>query len=181
MAIMGGRASIGLAAAALLAAVPATAQFEPGDRVRVHAAGQRSIIGTLRSLDETALVLKPDGSDELVTVNRSRMRGVDVSQRRSRKARGGLIGFLGGAAAGMAVGHGIAGSCSERDFLCLYPREARGTYMAVSAVAFGLIGGVIGAAVAPGEKWGRVPVDRIRVGVLTGPARGVGLGVSVGF
>jgi hypothetical protein len=155
MAIMGGRASIGLAAAALLAAVPATAQIEPGDRVRVHAAGQRSIIGTLRSLDETA--------------------------RRSRKARGGLIGFLGGAAAGMAVGHGIAGSCSERDFLCLYPREARGTYMAVSAVAFGLIGGVIGAAVAPGEKWGRVPVDRIRVGVLTGPARGVGLGVSVGF
>jgi hypothetical protein len=181
MAIMRGRASIGLAAAALLAAVPAAAQIELGDRVRVHAAGQRSIIGTLQSLDETALVLKPDGSGDLVTVNRSRMRGVDVSQRRSRKGRGALIGLVGGVAAGAAVGSLIASDCSEVEFLCLYPREARHAYIAVSAIGFGLLGGVLGAVVAPGERWDRVPVDRVRVRVLTGPARAVGLGVSITF
>jgi hypothetical protein len=181
MPIVRGRPSIGLATAVLLAAVPAAAQIVPGNRVRVHAAGQRSLVGTLQSLDETALILNPHGSSDAVTIDRSRVQRVDISQRRGRKGRGGLIGFIGGAALGAALGAGIAADCSEEDFLCLYPREQRGAYMAGSAVALGVVGAVIGAAVSPGEKWGRVPLDRVRVGVLPCPARGVGVVVSFGF
>lgn len=181
MAIVRGRVSIGLAAAALLSAVPAAAQISPGDRVRVHAAGQRSIVGTLQSLDETALVLKPAGGGDLVTVNRAGVRGIDLSQRRSRKGRGALIGLVAGAGAGAAVGSLMVSDCSELEFLCLYPREARDSYIAVSAIGFGLLGGVLGAVVAPGEKWDPVPGDRVRVTVLTGRPRAVGLGVSITF
>lgn len=184
MAIASGRVLTGLAAAALLAAAPAAAQIEPGERVRVHVAGQRSIVGTLRSLDEATLVVKAEGSNDVVTVSRSRLRGVDLSERRSRKKVGGLIGFVGGAAAGVATG--IAADATEETVYCIFlPPEECGNYRAGRVIAFGVLGGALGATlgavVAPGERWGPVPADRVRVSVLTGRARAVGLSVSFRF
>ena len=165
-----------LAGLALLAfgAAPAVVadEVETGTRVRVMAPGVGTIVGALVASDAEAVTLQTAKGD-LRRIPRAELRRLDVSRRPGRRGRGALIGLAAGAVGGYIWAASTnPDGCTRSEYnFCffdgpLFTDEQSG---AMGAVALGALGAVVGALVAPGERWERVPDSAVRVSVA--PAR----------
>ncbi len=167
----------GLALLTLAAAAPVVRADElaTGTRVRVMAPMMGgTIVGSLVASDAEALTLQTAKGD-LRRVPRADLRHLDVSRKPSRRGRGALIGLAAGAVGGYiwAASTNPDGGCEPEPYaFCIFggPLFTDEQSGAMGAVALGGIGAIVGALVAPGEKWERVPDSAVRVSLA--PVRG---------
>jgi hypothetical protein len=186
----------GLAAALLLVALAvgpvwADDPASPAQRVRltVPTLHENAIVGRLVAADDLALRIEKagrEGKAETITVPRAALTRLEVSRSRSRKGKGALIGALIGIGASVAVGLAAGDDCSslplgddlgsrlERN-LC-FDSGDMGLMTAILAVPAGT---VVGALVAPGEKWETADATTMRVGILS--SRGFGVRLALSF
>jgi hypothetical protein len=164
-----------------------------GTRVRLTVAGRGRLVGNVAELRHDTLVLerRRNGEIERLSLLRADVRGTEVSERRSRKTTGALIGMLAGLAGGVALGVAGGDDCapdpgpasfvnlgaSLSSSLCV----GRGEGAFLAAFVLMPLGGAVGAAVAPGEKWRRVDSPRLSVGVTAPRGGGAAARVSVRF
>ncbi len=145
-----------------------------GDKVRVTTEEER-VVGYWVSLDDNQLTLNTEARDSSLVLPLASLTKLEVSKGlKSRTLKGAGIGFLVGAAAGLAFGAiacAIAGDCEDDT-----------VYV---ALIFGAIGAPLGAGTGAVigsfikvDSWETVPLDRIRVSLRP---RGGGLEVSAKF
>jgi len=153
-----------------------------GARVRVTAPtvsrrvfrddAKRRLVGTIVSQDDEALTLRGGNLREPTVVPRSSIQKLEISRRRSQRLKGFLIGFL----AGTAVGIGLT-AVNEGSTLC-DSGGVSGCDVVLSAIVPGLPAALLGAVLAPGERWEEV-ASGSPVAVRLTPAPGGGLGISL--
>ena len=151
-----------------------TPPLESGARVRatvIDTAGgiieYTEVSGRLVGLDESLLTMTV--SNALMEIPRSNIAVVETQVQKGRKLRGTAIGLGIGGALGAVMGYS-----DGDDPPGMFSMDA-GHKAAVGAVAFGVIGGLIGALAAPGEQWQEIPADRIQLGFGQGPDGASGL------
>jgi len=175
-----------LAFAAVVVAAPLSAQqpqqLRPGQRVRVSVDSlpqrQLRLVGTVASLSPGYLVLMGADSGPLtIPVRIVRKLEVSSGTTGSKAAEGALLGFLGGASVGALIGVLGIPRCGFRRATCEF---ATPVGAAIGGLVGMFVGGVIGAQVSR-ERWESVPLDRLRVTVLSRPGSRLGLGFSLGF
>ena len=160
--------------AASLALGPADVGATPpevplGSRVRVRVeARTEPVVGTLAEWNETQLRVAL-GDQRAVVVPRAEIRQLEMLSKPSRKRKGAIIGasILGGTMLGLFVWY-----CGT-DTGCQGTNGGRVAGLLAGSV---LVGGLVGAGVAPGEQWRRVDLG---VGLTKGG--GVGARVSIAF
>jgi len=170
----------------LVANTVAAEELGTGARVRVilKGIGTKPIVGSLVASDAEALTLRT-GKGEPRRVLVADVRRLEVSRRPGRRGRGALIGLAVG-----AVGGFIWGSSSNSDGCqpspgnpCWFGTEplfSDSESGAMGAVLFSGVGALVGAIVAPGEKWEHLSDPRVRVSVA--PARrGAAVALSLRF
>ncbi len=180
-----------------LAATPVVAAVEPaatpgpgpGQWVRITTADPVRIVeGKLKALNEESLVVQvaDGGSRTEATLSRAAIAHLDLRVQDSKKAGFALVGaLLGGVVGFSAGGSGGSGSssnsCSAVQLNCLGSLGQSNNYSSGTAFLGAVVGGALGALVAPGAKWQKdVPLDRVRVSV--GPVRrGARLSMTVTF
>lgn len=182
-----GRVSCRVVAAALspVLLAPAVGRADEGPapsdgaRVRVTAPGVsrrlfqgdqgKRLVGTIVSQDDETLSIRTGDLRELAVVPRSSIRKLEISRRRSQRAKGLLIGFLVGTAAGIGLTAVSKGSsaCDST--------HVTGCDVALSALVPGLPAALLGAILAPGEKWEEFGSSPIAVGLAPAPGGGVGI------
>lgn len=90
---------------------------------------------------------------------------------------GGVIGIAGGAAAGAALctssGGGLEPDCADPPV----PEVAGGV---IGGLVLGGIGALIGRSIKT-DRWEEVPLDRLRVGLVSQPSETLALGLSMQF
>jgi hypothetical protein len=150
------------------------------DHVRITAPGfaEEPVVGTLVAIDDDAIEVQGSGAETIVVPTQTVTR-FEIRRRAGRKLMGLGIGLLGGAAIGALVGHATKGECNPDDLFCGLED--------LQAPAYGMVGGLIGAAVgalvAPGEKWEKVDHKNVRITVspLIGRQRTIGVLVALRF
>jgi hypothetical protein len=117
-----------------------------GTRLRITAPSQlpKPLVGSLTAVDASVLVV-----DSSKQVRRDVIQKLEVSERRSWKKKGALIG----AGAGVLAAAFLSAITNEEDLIS--PGEA----FAVGLVLFTPVGAGLGALIAPGESW--VPVQAL--------------------
>jgi hypothetical protein len=163
-----------LAATPVVAAVePAATQGpRPGQWVRISTADPVRIVeGKLKALNEDSLVVQMSdgGSQTEATLSRAAIAHLDLRVQDSKKAGFALVGvLLGGVIGFSAGGSGGGGSssnyCSAVQLNCLGSLGQSNNYSSGTAFLGALVGGALGALVAPGAKWQKdILLDRLRV------------------
>ena len=149
-----------------------------------EASGRISYVtGRLMSMDADKYVLATEFPGDVVRVPRENVVDFEQGARRSRTQgmkRGAARGLAGGALAGALLGlaSGLGGGDSG-GFISFGP----GSLALMGGVAFGGVGGALGAAYGaanPGHRWVSLGKTSGRVS-LVAPARGVGGAVSIRF
>lgn len=174
----------------------------PSVRVRVTTAKQR-YVGRLLAIRPESLSVEHGSGPErrVVDVPRSRILGLELSQKRSRKPAGVGIGFAAGLGVALALGvlesevRGVPTVAPTVAPTCLPPPPGsqappppcrdtisfRGSSMSSSSrlalLALPFATAVFGAVLAPGEKWGATDVDELSLRL--GPAPGGGVAASL--
>lgn len=171
-------------------------EAEGGEPLYVPHPGRR-VTGTLVGESDEALLLRLDGSQEVVRIPRAALVRVEVSAGRPSR----ILQSLGGAALGAgALGSVLAvvnsrtypsrpdfSRCERGDWMCgiaaelaweLRRPDPEGAFV-TGAVLGAMLGGVIGA-VEVHERWR--PTERVKLGLMPAPSgRGAGLSVAVRF
>jgi hypothetical protein len=161
----------------------------PGSRVRVTTSEHR-FAGRLVALQGETIVLEREKGQTL-DIRRADVLGLEVSQRPGRKLRGAAIGALVGLGAAAVIGVAGGDACSPEvspnpglpglgvsvDSICF----GHGEVTVISGILTVPAGALLGALIAPGEKWR--PAGVADVSVQAGPSRGGGFGVrlALGF
>jgi hypothetical protein len=178
---MGDRFAVVVLAGVLAAAAAARADegtaTEGAVRVRVTASDRR-LKGEVVSIDAAALVLRRSGESELARIPLASITSIERRLRPSRRQRGLGIGFLAGAAAGAVAGFAAGDDCGRGGKIVCFDRRATA---GAGALAFGLLGMAVGAAVAPGEKWEATTTEQLRLDVGKTAKGGVGARLTVRF
>ena len=150
----------------------------PGTRVRITApsAGADRLIGTVVPSPIDTLMVRPAARMTAVAIPLASVTRLEVRfGQKSHLLLGAAIGFVAGAA---SLGIGSAVVCKREDSDCA-------KYQTVSLTALGgLSGGAVGALLGSfirTDRWDRVPLERLSVGLV--PLRGGGfrIGMVVGF
>jgi hypothetical protein len=155
----------------------------PGPRVRVVApsVAKHDIVGQLARDDDENLTIERVNGEGAATktfvVPRAQVTRVEVSQARSKKGKGALIG----AAAGLAVGVGLGlatgdTNCSGR-WLCFNQEETSAIWSILTVPT----GALVGALVAHGERWETVDPSRLHVAVVPVRGRGAQIRFALSF
>jgi hypothetical protein len=161
----------------------------PGSRVRIRTAQDR-FVGRLVALQgETIVLARAEG--ETLGIRRADVLGLEVSQRPSRRGRGARLGALVGLGAAVAIGVAGGDDCGVtpgpatwgnftetlNSNLC-FSRTETGFLSGILTVP---VGALLGALIAPGEKWR--PVGGAELAVQAGASRegGLTVQVTVGF
>jgi hypothetical protein len=179
----GSRRFAALGVALVLGTIPLAAgandgeESRTGPRVRVTQASSRErTVGRLLEQTDEVLVLEKGsaGGGDLVRIPRSDVAHSEVSVRRGRKRMGAAIGALAGALVAVVVIASDDSGCSSGGYApCFSQGEATAMAGALTVPA----GALIGALLAPGEKWKEDSLSRFAVGL--GPAPGGGLAARV--
>ncbi len=135
----------------------------------------RRLVGTLIGLDSEALTLEVKKQRDPVVVRRSSLQQLEISRRSSKKAMGALLGFLVGTTAGA-----VAASASGGSSVC-NSTGLSGCDLAIATVVIGLPGALVGALVAPGERWEAAPLGRVGLSVTPTRAHGIKAAISFSF
>ena len=156
----------------------AIAAVVPGARIRVSAPSisKRRLMGTLVAIEADTLLLKPRSGGQVAIPIPSLMR-LEVSKN-YRVGQYAKRGFVVGALVGVALGASAAAGTGEDDFI-----DFGGEVVLGGGIFLGFIGAIAGAVAdaLAGPDWRRVPLDRIRAGVLPGRHSSVALSVSLAF
>lgn len=152
----------------------------PGQRVKVSAPEARGTFVVQSAGLDTLVLTSPDGSETrsvpIASISRLEVSGGERS-RMSGFGRGAGFGFLIGVGVGGMLGFADGDDdCAEAGW-CFVELSASEKALLGGVVIGGLggmIGGIVGVA-NPGERWRRVPVQRISAG----PAPGGGFAASV--
>jgi hypothetical protein len=165
-----------------------------GTRVRVHTERQGRIVAYLAQERPDALVVdrRRDDKVERLTLPRADIRGLEVSERPSRKGTGALVGMLVGVAGGVLLGvlggDEGCGSASLPNTLGNFSANlssatcvSKGEGAFLGALALGPLSAGVGALLAPGEKWRRVDQPSVQVRVTTPPGGGAVVRLSLSF
>ena len=152
----------------------------PGQRVKVNSPEARGTFVVQSAGLDTLVLTTPNGSETrsvpFASISRLEVSGGERS-RMSGFGRGAGFGFLIGAGVGGMLGYADGDDECSGDSWCLFQMSASEKAL-VAGVAIGglsaVIGGIVGVA-NPGERWQRVPVQR----VSAGPAPGGGFAASV--
>jgi hypothetical protein len=192
--------TLAVALVALAGARPATAEeaaaaegtsLAPGTRVRVTTTKSR-LVGRLVEEQVEAIVVarEREGRTETLAIDRQEIVGLEVSQRPSRKGKGMTIGILAGAAAAVVIGVVGGESCPSdpgpagpmnwgrlESSLCIDHAEAA----LLSGLVTVPLGVLLGAAIAPGEKWRAVPAQGISVQAVAFRRGDFGVRVAIVF
>ena len=170
---------IALGLAILAAGCPAAAEeakaFVPGSRVRVTTAENRSV-GRLVALQGDKIVLER-AKGQTLEIRRADVLGLEVSQGPGRKLRGAAIGLLVGLGAAAAIGVAGGQDCVSSGSLCFGPAEVAGMTGILTVPA----GALLGALIAPGEKWRPVGAAEVSLHAGASPGGGFGVQLTVGF
>jgi hypothetical protein len=153
-------------------------------RVTLASSGKRHT-GRLRDANDDVLVLgreKADGVERL-RIPRLDVSTLEVSEQRSRKGHGAVIGALVGVGVAVAVGIVEGESCSVRStgsslFNICFSRTETALLTGILTVP---LGALVGAVVSPGEKWRLADPARFSLGVGPGPGGGVAARVALRF
>ena len=170
------RLTFGILAVVMLAPLSALAQ-EAGasgnSRIRVTApaVADHRLVAQLLSQDSSSLTLAIKG--KTMTVPLSAVTQLEVSRRRSWRARGALIGGVAGGVAGLVLGQSDSGCNANTNFgaaLGIDGGPGNGCFNNLDltipgAIVLGGLGALAGALVAPGEKWGPVTDHHVRLTV----------------
>ncbi|MCG6926800.1 MAG: hypothetical protein LJF30_16005 [Acidobacteria bacterium] len=161
-------------------------RVETGSRVRLTLLSSgKKVVGRFVEANDDTLVLHRKGDDDLdlFRVPRRDVVKVEVSERRSRKGAGAGYGALAGIGAAIVVGLIAGESCSpppaENSWLTFTESLASSLCFGRTETALltGVLtvpaGALLGAAVAPGERWR--PVDGGAASVSLGPTPGGGV------
>jgi len=147
-----------------------------GDRVRitVHDLQGSQHVANLEAVRGDHLIVT--SRDSTASYLASSVGQLEVSRGRTWSVPGGILGFLGGAAVGMAVAW-FAFQDDQGAPTCTSKLPPCAAFIA----GFGIGGAVLGAYIGGGERREEVPLDRLCVSV--GPQRDgrLGLGASVRF
>jgi len=157
---------------------PLAAQLLTGQRVRVEVGGAERVTGTITALTPEAISLDIDGTRR--TFPRSSLTDVEVSTGigshwKTGAAVGGVVGAVG---TFVALNQGGSTNPCDSDA----NQDAMGMGACVGIAALGglggaLVGGFVGSLMHS-ERWERVPLDAVRLGLL--PSRdGPSVGLSV--
>lgn len=183
------RCGVVLGLAVVAAGRPAAAEeptaLGPGSRVRVTTAENR-LVGRLVALrGETIVLARAEG--ETLNVRRADVLGLEVSQRPSRRGRGAGLGALVGLGAAVAIGVAGGEDCGATPGPANWGNftETLNSNLCFSHTEAGLLSGVLtvpagallGALIAPGEKWR--PAGAAELAVQAGTSREAGLTVRV--
>ena len=120
------------------------------------------VLGTINALRRDTIVFESKRYDSLMAVPLSAIQKIEVSKgKRPRVLLYGGLGFLLGSAAGFVIGvaDGEGGRNSDSHFLLCIER-------AVIGGLSGLLGGIVWSLTAPSEKWGEVPLDKLKIGLI---------------
>lgn len=150
--------------------------LESGTRVRVTLRNGSVMIGRLQSLDEDRLRIQTEGESIITSAERAGVTKVEMSLGKRSKGRAALKGAL--------ISAGIVTAVCALDRVgeeISYFTPSNTSLCVLGGAAWAGIGAAIGAGIAGTERWRPVPTAGIRVGLIAGPGRGVGLRVSVGF
>ena len=199
-----------IAAVLVLAATPSLAlagahdEHAAGDRVRARIQGAKGadewIVGRLLDADDASVTIRSATGDAVVVPLR-RLDRLDRSLGRRSAGRGALrgagLGFASGAVLGALAG--AVGSDGGSSPACNAPPRGDAQWLeaaacgaslgtgaenavmgaAVMGAAGAVVGGLVGS-LAPGERWERTSVERVRVSIE--PRRGgVGAAVRLSF
>ena len=144
-----------------------------GDKVRVTTEEER-VVGYWVSVGDNQLTLNSEARDSSLVLPLASLTKLEVSQGRKANTLKGLgIGFLAGAGTGALIGAAVdcAAEFDLGQSFCVV------LYGGIGAAVGLFVGGLAGAAIYT-ERWGTVPLDRIRVSLTP---RGGGLEVSAEF
>jgi len=140
-----------------------------GSRVRLRTtSGGDAVTGTLSALDARTIVVRSDAGSP-VTLPVSTVTRVEVSRGKSSKGSRMLIGIVGGAVVGAALGY--VATCNYDDEDC--SSNNRSKVMAGGAVGGAVLGGLLARTTAK-EQWEPVPGARVSIGLQ---GRGIWLAV----
>jgi hypothetical protein len=115
----------------------------------------RTLTGDVASVSDDALLVLTSEGQPPVRVPRRALLKLEVSEERSRKGRGALIGAGVGLAAALALAAIAAASSDDEDIVQLgYGAAAAGL-----SLFFVPGGAAVGAIAAPGERWAPVKFD----------------------
>jgi hypothetical protein len=182
-----------LCLSALAASRPATAeQLVVGPRLRVTTA-QGRFVGRVVSLSDEALELAR-GKDERGKALRIPRRDViklEVSERPGRRGRGATIGALVGLGAAVAIGVAGGETCGsdpgpgswdnfteKLDYNLCFGRTETAVLSGILTVP---LGALLGAAIAPGEKWRPAGARDLSMSAVAPRGGGIGVRVSLRF
>jgi hypothetical protein len=182
---------LGLAtlAAGRSAAAEETTVADLGPRVRVTTAKGR-FVGRIVAREGETIVLRREKGHRTEKLGRPDVLGLEVSQRRSRKAKGAAIGALTGLGAAIALGVAAGEDCGAPPYQGGWANFAeRLTYnlcfghtetALLSGILTVPLGALLGALIAPGEKWRPAGVNELSVqaGAFNGGGFGVRLAVA---
>lgn len=148
-----------------------------GMRVRLTRPDQtpERIVGTVIAVYPSSMTVQTSRAP--MTVRRETIQKVEISERRSSKKKGALIG------AGLGVLAVVVATAAVRgDESCLFvdPCSPGKETALVSAVLFVPLGVGLGAAIAPGERWVPAKSPTLRTG-HTHSRGGVQVGFSIRF
>jgi hypothetical protein len=147
-----------------------------GTRLRLTLATEdRPLVGAFIALDAGTLTLLLAGRTDAMAVRRESIRRVEVSEGYRSRGKGALYGAIIGAGAGAVIG--VAGGVANN------PPSNRVLGASVGGIFLAFlgapVGGLVGMAVPPAERWKDLPMDRLRVSLA--PVRGRGAAISVAF
>ena len=167
----------GLAYLTVMSTIASADDLAVQTRVRlILKRGTKPLIGSLVASDADALTVS-SGKGEPRRVPLDEIIRLDVSQRRSRRGRGALIGLGAGALGGFIWGaasnpDGCQPSPSNPCWFGTEPWYSDTESGLMGAVLLGGLGALVGTAVAPGERWERLSDPRVRVSVAPLPHGG---------
>ncbi len=157
----------------------------PGDTVRVTAPSMDmdDSVGTVAALETDTLTVQVEDRADALYVPLADVTKLEVRRgQRSRVGKGALIGSVIGAVIGGVLGGLTIGFCQENESssdpncLALIPIGV-GLVGAVGAV----VGAFTGAVAGPGDRWETVPLDRIRVSLVSDRRGGLTVSASLFF
>jgi hypothetical protein len=132
-----------------------------------------TLTGQLVAMDDVGWTISVD-EHKRFKLPRRIIEAVDVSRGKTSRGIGALAGLAAGAVIGAVIG-ATAWDCQH----CFVGPSSKGGAALLFGAGLGTVGAVVGVLAGGGERWEKVPADRIRVSVS--PQRGRGVGASIAF